>query len=264
MYMLKAHCLDCNRILPRRSAKKGYTICRHCTHNRNKPNPLYCMDCGNELKKRAIVAGGKRCRPCSNKNRVTDPNYKENHKRAMELLAKDPKWLEKRLATLSRLRKNPEWQANTREALLRLHNDPAWKENQRLVMDRVRKDLSYKENQLNGFKKWLKSKKPRTSIEKKVFSVLNEIGVKFSEQKFIKRYAYDFYLPNQKILIETDGCFWHGCSICGFKKSDTNNDDIKTQLASEFGFSLLRLPEHSINADPEYAKTKILNLLCNP
>ena len=261
--MPKVHCLNCDKMLSYRSTNKGYVLCRQCTSSKNKADPLYCMDCGKELKKRAIRAGGKRCRICSNKSRVTDSKYKENHKKAMELLSKDPEWRNKRLAILSRQRRDPEWQAKTREALLRLHNDPAWKESQRQVMERVKKNPSYIANQLSGFKKWLKSKKPRTSIEKKVFSVLEEIGVRFSEQKFIKRYAYDFYLPDQNILIETDGCFWHGCSICGFNKLDSNNDDIKTQLASKFGFRLLRLQEHSINADPEYAKTQILNMLGN-
>lgn len=256
--MPKVHCLDCNKLLPPRSVKKGYSRCRWCLI---KVNQLHCIDCGKDLKRRSRTDEGKRCIICSNKFKVIDPIYKQNHKMAMDLLSKDPEWRKKRLDILSEQRKDPNWQANNREALLQLHNNPEWKEKQRLVMEKVRLDPVYIENQLRGFRKWLKSRKSRTSIENKVCAVLKELGINFSEQKFIKKYAYDFYLPDYNLLIEADGCFWHGCEICGFKKSDHNNDSIKTQLALNAGFLLLRLPEHEINANKEYIKLAIQSVI---
>lgn len=232
-----------------------------------KPNsPLselpHCLDCGTELKKRAVRAGGKRCRVCSNQHKVTDPNYRANHKRAMQVLAQDQDWLAKRREVLSHQREDPIISKRTREALLQLHQDPVWVANQRLVLARVKSDPTYPAKQASGFKKWLKGwSKSRTDIELKVLIALKEGGIKFESQKEIDGYFYDFYLPTSNTLIEVDGCFWHGCAQCGFKGSPTRNDIPKNQLASKLGITLLRLPEHSINGDPDYLKRVIRNII---
>jgi very-short-patch-repair endonuclease len=180
----------------------------------------------------------------------------------MQLLAKDPEWLKKRRATLKQQREDPVISSKTREALLRLHNDPAWKANQRYVMEQVKSDPTYSSKQAKGFRKWLRGwSKSRTTIESKVLTTLKEIGVKFVDQKEFRGYFYDFYLPDQKVLIEVDGCFWHGCSECGFRKTDTNNDELKNQLAIDLGMTLFRLPEHSINANPDYVREVLQGIL---
>lgn len=222
------------------------------------------MDCGKELKKRAKQAGGKRCRVCSNRHRLTDPVYKENHKKSMQLLTKDPQWLEKRLSTLKSQREDPEVSRNLREALLRLHRDPAWKERHRLILERTKKDPVYILNQKVGFRKWIKGwSKSRTTIEVTVLSALKESGVQFIDQKGFNGFFYDFYLPDQKVLIEVDGCFWHGCVTCGFVGSPTKvrNDAAKNQLAHELGMTLLRLQEHKINENPDYVRGVIQGIL---
>ena len=221
----------------------------------------HCLGCGKELSKRARRAGGKRCRVCSNKHRATDPIYKANHKKAMQLLAQDKDWLAKRREILDHQRKDPIISKRTRESLLRLHQDPVWLANQRLVMDRVKSDPSYPAKQAKGFKKWLKGwSKSRTSIELKVMTALKESGIKFECQRELGGYFYDFYLPSFRVLIEVDGCFWHGCAQCGFKGSSTRNDLPKNQLASKLCLTLLRLPEHSINGDPDYLKRVLQGL----
>lgn len=258
----KSHCLGCGRELPYRSAKKGNLRCKACEQEQRKEEVLHCLDCGKELTKRAKKAGGKRCRVCSNKHKLTDINYKANHKASMQLLAKDQEWLEKRRATLKRQQEDPVISKRTREALLRLHSDPAWKANQRRVMEQVKNDPTYSDKQVRGFRKWLKGwSKSRTTIESKVLTTLKGMGVKFVDQKEFKGYFYDFYLPDQKVLIEVDGCFWHGCSECGFKRSGTNNDEAKNQLAIKLGMTLLRLPEHSINANPYYVREALQSIL---
>jgi very-short-patch-repair endonuclease len=180
----------------------------------------------------------------------------------MQLLAKDPVWLEKRRSILKRQQEDPVISKKTKEALLRLHNDPAWKANQRCVMEQVKSDPTYSDKQVKGFRKWLKGwSKSRTTIESKVLTTLKDIGVTFVDQKELGGYFYDFYLPDQKVLIEVDGCFWHGCSECGFKRIDTNNDEPKNQLAVNLGMTLIRLPEHSINANPSYVREVLQSIL---
>lgn len=241
--------------------KKRFIRCRTCTRKQNEGEPLYCLDCKKELGKRAKQANGKRCRPCSNRHRLTDPNYKSTHKKSMETLAKNPKWLEERRAILKRQRADPQWQRNNREALVRLHSNPVWKANQRVVLEKIKSDPEYATKQSKGFRKWLRSwSKSRTTIESKVLFALKESGIRFIEQKGFKGFFYDFYLPDQRILIEVDGCFWHGCSICGIEgyPIKVRNDAAKDKLACNLGMTLLRLPEHSINGDPDYVR-KVLH-----
>lgn len=68
----------------------------------------------------------------------------------------------------------------------------------------------------------------------------------------------DFFFPNERIAIFTDGCFWHGCQTCGHipKKNNafwdakiTRNrerDEKNTITLQNQGILVLRFWEHDI------------------
>lgn len=88
-----------------------------------------------------------------------------------------------------------------------------------------------------------------------------ELNIKqyFDTEKFnyIQQYAisgshYDFYLPDCNILIEVDGCYWHGKNLNDNElnlqqKNTRKNDYKKTYLAKQHDITLMRVWEDEIN-----------------
>lgn len=70
----------------------------------------------------------------------------------------------------------------------------------------------------------------------------------------------DFYLPRQKVIVFVDGCFWHGCPLCGHIPrtrskfwmakfaSNKRRDRENTRRLSREGFTVLRFWEHDIRS----------------
>lgn len=94
--------------------------------------------------------------------------------------------------------------------------------------------------------------------EKFAKEFLDKIGVKYQYQYLaedIKRY-YDFYLPEQRVLIEVDGDFYHGYGklyeqMSPMQKKNNRVDEIKNQWAALHSIPLLRFWEHDINKNPQ-------------
>jgi len=71
--------------------------------------------------------------------------------------------------------------------------------------------------------------------------LLNDLGVKFIREYFVKGSFFDFYLPDYNIFIEYDGIqhvLEDGASLFAI----TNRDKIKNVLAESEGKSILRIP----------------------
>lgn len=87
-----------------------------------------------------------------------------------------------------------------------------------------------------------------TDIELAVMEVLMErLGANGFETQY--RFAddpyfvWDFAIPARRILIEVDGCYWHGCEACGFPgMGDVPAQDArKDARAAERGWKLIRI-----------------------
>ena len=75
---------------------------------------------------------------------------------------------------------------------------------------------------------------------------LKELGLVFLEQYVpsdCPRFAFDFAIPARRILIEVDGCYWHGCKSCGEPGLASNHkaDKSKNTWCSKRGIRLIRL-----------------------
>lgn len=77
-----------------------------------------------------------------------------------------------------------------------------------------------------------------SSLEISISNVLTKMGVEFSTEYIIpgSRWRYDFYVSKHNLLIECDGIYWHS-----FPEQKVRDAD-KTQLATENGYKLLRIP----------------------
>jgi very-short-patch-repair endonuclease len=96
--------------------------------------------------------------------------------------------------------------------------------------------------------------KPKTNSagEKLIEFWLNKNSIDYEKQKTFdgcknrRKLRYDFYLPNQNVLIEYDGR-QHFVSVKSFGgengfKTTQINDKIKTEYAVNNGYNLLRIP----------------------
>ncbi len=90
-----------------------------------------------------------------------------------------------------------------------------------------------------------------TVPEKKVERELIRLKVRYEKQRALCKIAkVDFYLPEEHVVIQVDGCYWHNCPIHseiileGKTERDRNQDAVLTSN----GFNVYRIWEHDIMA----------------
>jgi very-short-patch-repair endonuclease len=98
-----------------------------------------------------------------------------------------------------------------------------------------------------------KSLQKQSKLHKRYKENMVEKGITgfYSEYNF-GPYAIDEADPLAKIALEIDGCYWHGCDICGFK-GDTRIADIdkrKITYLENNGWVIIGITEHDILKDP--------------
>ena len=102
-----------------------------------------------------------------------------------------------------------------------------------------------------------------TSIEKKIKEILIKYNILFKQNVPIKGIAnVDFYLYNLNIIIQCDGCYYHGCPEHHPEITRTKErDSIQTQKLTDAGFKVFRFWEHEINKSPEECINRIKHFL---
>ena len=100
-----------------------------------------------------------------------------------------------------------------------------------------------------------------TYIELAIENELKRRSIFFEKQVPLCKIAIvDFYLPEFRIIIQADGCFWHGCLKCfpNSKIIDRQTRDIRQDTVLTFnGFNVFRFWEHEINQSVEDCINKI-------
>lgn len=126
-------------------------------------------------------------------------------------------------------------------------------------------------SQRKKFLEWSRrgiGKKENTKPEKLVRGVLDDFVVRYEPQGRLREvervlgriHFFDFVLPEDRIVIEADGCYWHCCSKC-FPKEYWDDDsrinpsrilkrDQEVNTATtEAGWQILRFWEHDLYTD---------------
>jgi DNA mismatch endonuclease (patch repair protein) len=97
-----------------------------------------------------------------------------------------------------------------------------------------------------------------TKPERIVSEALTPLGVIFRKNVKVKgcgHHPYDFVLDELKAVIEVDGCYWHGCEVCGFGGSSPRLDDRRRRdrdadlAARGAGWRVIRIWEHDLQDD---------------
>lgn len=86
-------------------------------------------------------------------------------------------------------------------------------------------------------------------------------------------YRPDFVFRKERIVVFTDGCFWHCCPLHGNRpksnrdfwdrKLDSNKarDAKADEELSDSGWRVLRFWEHSVKSDPESCVLEVVKVL---
>jgi DNA mismatch endonuclease (patch repair protein) len=88
-----------------------------------------------------------------------------------------------------------------------------------------------------------------TKPELAVAAMLRGEGRTFIEQHPVEGFVVDFFLPDEHLVIEVNGCFWHGCARCGFAEKNPEvrrKDRQKAAALRRAGYALLVVWEHDL------------------
>jgi very-short-patch-repair endonuclease len=115
--------------------------------------------------------------------------------------------------------------------------------------------LKMKEYQVTHREEVLESAAKARGHIKRTFSnphrLFEEALVKAGVEGFHREFRVGYYhldeaFPSIKLCVEIDGCYWHGCSECGFEpnRDIANLDKRKTTYLTKRGWLIIRVPEH--------------------
>jgi len=95
----------------------------------------------------------------------------------------------------------------------------------------------------------------QTSIERKVKTMLDDIGIEYIAEKPMGAFVCDFVIKSVRLVIECDGGYWH--SLPEVKARDANKD----RWLKAHGYFVLRLSEDDINSNQRECKRKIIDAI---
>jgi very-short-patch-repair endonuclease len=113
-----------------------------------------------------------------------------------------------------------------------------------------------------------KMSKVMTWPEKEFKKLLTELGVKFEVQKIVGKKIFDFYIPDNNLLFEVDGDYYHANPLL-FKEEDLNrmqtrnlkNDKFKDSLALGLGYKMERVWEYDLKNNYNAVKLRVKKIL---
>lgn len=113
------------------------------------------------------------------------------------------------------------------------------------------------EEQYVRLEKWIKAgrAKNNSKLEQFVAAQLDAVGLTYERQKRIGRYAVDFFVPDFNLIIEANGCYWHGCEVCGFNSAEhiekRKRDLVRTEFLMSRGYIVHIVWEHEAREDEQ-------------
>lgn len=96
-------------------------------------------------------------------------------------------------------------------------------------------------NPLSGYK--TQDTKPELIIK----AILDQKGIRYEHPfKLGDKFLCDFYLSDHNLIIEVDGCYWHGCEECGYPGRKKGGDAGRNAYIEACGYLLLIIKEHEL------------------
>lgn len=129
----------------------------------------------------------------------------------------------------------------------------------------------FMENMLRAqkFSRYGKNTKPELALAR----ILDELGVGYETQARVRadRLTYrvfDFIVPSRFLVIEADGCYWHGCGECypdrsysSRAESNSVRDVIGCEALVDLGWRVARFWEHDIMKRSSWVKGQLSSIM---
>ena len=133
-------------------------------------------------------------------------------------------------------------------------------------MSRTRKGVPRTEKQNEHLLKMMRS---GNKIENIVKNTLTKIGVDFEFQKPIFGSIVDFFNYRLRLIIEVNGCFWHGCPTCydvnsllsPLQYKRMGSEKALKSSAKEHGFEIFSIWEHEIKESEILVEKKLVDII---
>lgn len=167
---------------------------------------------------------------------------------------RDPEFRANVSRTVRERYENPEARAETSRTSQEMWDSPGYREKRgKYVEENID---SLRASAANARKHLKKTSK----LHLRVKSHLEKMGVHSETEYFLGYYHIDEAIPEQKIAIEVDGCYWHGCVKCGLPgvANIKNIDKRKSTYLTNRGWKILRVKECSFNKTPTVAVEEII------
>ena len=106
-------------------------------------------------------------------------------------------------------------------------------------------------------------KRKRTRLHAQLKEALLRVGLDTITEYEVGYYSIDEALPDLKISIEADGCYWHGCNLCGFSgRPETRRYDCtKESYLKNRGWVILHFPGHRILEDADKCAQEVAEVV---
>lgn len=86
--------------------------------------------------------------------------------------------------------------------------------------------------------------------EDRFANALEALGIRYERQKIIGPYRADFFLIDYHLLVEIQGCYWHGCLQCGYDadihKQFRRKDVRRRHYLEKKGYHIEEVWEHDL------------------
>ena len=129
----------------------------------------------------------------------------------------------------------------------------------------------FMENMLRAqkFSRYGKNTKPELALAR----ILDELGVEYTTQARIRAGSltyrvFDFIIPGRFLVIEADGCYWHGCGECypdrsysSRAESNRVRDVVACEALVDLGWRVLRFWEHDIMKRSSWVKGQLSGIV---
>ena len=107
--------------------------------------------------------------------------------------------------------------------------------------------------------------KNQTWPEREFEKMLNELDIKYEQQKIVGKKIFDFYIPGINCLVEVDGSYFHAENVevkdmSKMQKRNVKNDKFKDNLAKGYGYKIERVWESDLKENYESVKQRFKEL----
>lgn len=194
------------------SVKSRNVVVVRCSHCEEEYSIKY-FNAKNNIKRN----GKYICLKCKNKINHKDDEYKKKHRRGIK------RWKENNNHNFSEATKKMWKDDNYKKKMIKIRNEvsdrPGYRDKMRESSSNLWKNEEYRNKVIKALNsddcrsKLAKSKGLQSgitsSIEKSLFSMLDDLGIKYTKHKSVGFYNFDCFLDEYNILIECQGEYWH-------------------------------------------------------